>query len=43
LGEKPGLCTISRSCTKSQEAAQKPKNPGGSFTPPISRINNQYG
>ena len=35
-----GLCTISRSCTKSQEAAQKPKNLGGSFASPVSRIIN---
>src|SRR5215471_1252451 len=26
-----GLCTINRFCTKSQEAAQKPKNRGGLF------------
>jgi predicted dinucleotide-binding enzyme len=25
------LCTITRSCTKSQEAAQKPKNPDDLF------------
>jgi hypothetical protein len=37
------LCTITRSCTKSQEAAQKPKNLGGSFTSPVSRIINRYG
>src|SRR5262249_3251205 len=30
-----GLCTINRFCTKSQEAAQKPKNRGGLFTSPV--------
>src|SRR5262245_61845178 len=38
-----GLCTISRSCTKSQEAAQKPKNLSGLFAPSVSRIINRYG
>src|SRR5262249_13473922 len=38
-----GLCTINRFCTKSQEAAQKPKNRGGLFTSPVSRIINRYG